>query len=125
MSDFRDAQWTRDFEEALAMLNGALPRQLLLPPPAPARPTLTPFSVPVIPTEHDPDSRADLLNRIRVVRMPRPGLRLVYLDGAMVGRIAKSPYQIGWLASCTRSTLYWSIADAVCALVEDMIEASR
>lgn len=124
-SDWRDARWRADYAAALKELT-APPTRLLLPLP-PARPTfkpsrvLTPFSVPVIDNPSDPDSRADVLSRIRILKTPKPGLRVVLFDGAMVGKIAQSPYGPGWLADCTRSRMFWSMDDAALALVEAVL----
>lgn len=47
-------------------------------------------------------SRAELLSRVTVRKAKTPGLREVFLDGVLVGRIAQNPFGPGWLASCVR-----------------------
>jgi len=114
-------QYRADYEEALRMLNGGLPRQLLLPAPSrPPAPPLHPFTLPVVEHDFNPDSRDDVLSLVRIVKTPKPGLRAVLYDGVLVGKIARNPYGVGWMASCTRSLLYWSAEDAALALVEDV-----
>jgi len=125
--DFRDSQWQADYRAALAMLMGK--PQLLLPAPRPEvydsdNPydvvplQLTPYSVPVESHPYNPDSRADVLSRIRILKTPKPGLRLVLFDGVLVGKIAQSPYGPGWLADCTRARIFWSQDDAALALID-------
>jgi hypothetical protein len=117
-------QYRADYEAALRMLNGK--PQLLLPSPAASdaqwirdKMPLTPFNVPQVNHEADPDSRADVLSRIRILKTPKPGLRIVLFDGALVGKIAQSPYGPGWLADCTRARIFWSQDDAALALVDE------
>jgi hypothetical protein len=102
------------------------PSRFLLPSPAASdaqwirdKMPLFPHSVPVVEHEHNPDSRADLLSRIRIIKTPKPGLRVVLYDGTLVGKIAQSPYGPGWLSSSTRARIFWSQDDAALALVED------
>jgi len=64
-------------------------------------------------------SRAELLSRVTVKKASTPGLREVFLDGVLVGRILANPFGMGWLASCVRYRCWWSIDDAALALVED------
>ncbi len=62
-------------------------------------------------------SRAQLLSRVTVKKAKTPGLREVYLDGVLVGRIMANPFGMGWAASCVRYRAFWSISDACLALV--------
>ena len=125
-----DATYRADYFRALAELNGK--PQLLLPSPAASdaqwmrdKMPLHPFAVPAVHHEPDPDSRADVLSRIRVVKTVQHGIRDVLLDGAKIGRIAAFPWGPGWFASSTRSRVFWSMEDAALALVDDAVEASR
>jgi len=100
-------------------LKGEPSRFLLLPAPAPRPPVLTPFSVPTAEHAFNPECRTDVLDRIAVRKTTRPGVREVLFDGVQVGRIARNIYGVGWVASCSRKLLFWSISDAALALVED------
>lgn len=93
-------------------------RFLLLSAPVPRPPVLTPFSIPVLDSVSDPDNRADVLARIRILKTVKPGLRVVLLDGVLVGKIAQCPWGPGWMASSTRSRVFWSMDDAALALIE-------
>ena len=79
--------------------------------------SLIPYNCPVILHAADPDSRSDLLARIRIVKTVEPGIRDVLLDGAKVGRIAACPWGPGWMASSTRARIFWSMDDAALAVV--------
>ncbi len=74
------------------------------------------MAVPILMREV---SRAQLLSRVTVKKAKAPDLREVYLDGALVGRIAANPFGLGWLASCVRYRAFWSIDDAALAIVAD------
>jgi len=127
MSDWRDAQWDRDFKAALDEMT-APPRRLMLPALEVAFeevPRFTPqtvgqFSVPVQEHTFDPECREDVLALVRIQKTVKPGLRSVFYDGVLIGKIGKNPYGVGWVASSSRKTLYWSAQDAALALVEDV-----
>jgi hypothetical protein len=132
-SDWRDDKWHADFAAALNELTTPTRKLLpfqprreiydednpydVVPLPLPPLP-LQPFSVPVV--RHEPTTgRSDVLDRITVRKTAKPGLREVLFEGALVGKIAKNTYGLGWVASCSRSMLFWSIQEAALALVQD------
>jgi hypothetical protein len=100
-ADFRDAQWQRDYEEALRMLNGGAVSRGLLPAPPVLKP-LASFNVrqeaeqlgPVDPTLYESGAalREALLARTTIRRTERPGVKEVRYYGELIGRIAKNPY---------------------------------
>ena len=106
----------RAIDRVERLLEGRPLRYMLAPVPwTPS--ALTPFSCPVVLHASDPDSRSDLLARIRIVKTVEPGIRDVLLDGAKVGRIAACPWGPGWMASSTRARVFWSMDDAALAVV--------
>ena len=80
---------------------------------------LTPFSVAVMRHPVDRDRRADVLARITIQKTVQPTVRAVFYGSVLIGRIARYPYSLGWLASCARSRVFWSIEEAALALVDD------
>jgi hypothetical protein len=128
MSDnWRDQQWNRDYLSALKELTGPAPRLMLpvleVPFTVHDRMKVQPMhdcNVPTVEHDFNPESREDVLGLVRIVKTPKPGMRAVFYDGVLIGKIGKNPYGLGWVASCTRSTLYWSQQDAALALVEDV-----
>ena len=66
----------------------------------------------------DPERLADVMARVSIRRTVKPEVRNVLFDGESVGRIGRCPFGPGWLASCSRSRLYWNRQDAVLALIE-------
>ncbi len=96
------------------MLGGASPRLLL---PAPTRPTLFPFSVPVpepvdITTLEGYALRSAILLRMSVRKTPNPALREIMFDNQVVGKAARSPYTpLIWVSSLDRRTPFYSLTD--------------
>jgi hypothetical protein len=125
-TDWRDARWNADFEKALKELTAPPQRKLLsvldvafeeVPRFTPQE--VSPFSVPVEEHTFDAECREDVLSLVRITKTVKPGLRAVFYDGVLIGKVGKNPYGLGWVASCTRKQLYWSVQDAALALVED------
>ena len=79
---------------------------------------LNPFNVPRTRHPFDPERLADVMARVSIRRTVKPEVRNVLFDGESVGRIGRCPFGPGWLASCSRSRLYWNRQDAVLALIE-------
>ncbi len=113
-----DAETVRRAIDRVERLLEGRPLRYALAPVQSVPAALMPFNCPVIVHPSDPDSRTDLLARIRILKTARPGLRVVLLDGALVGKIAASPWGPGWFADCTRARIFWSQNDAALALVE-------
>jgi hypothetical protein len=124
-TDWRDAKWNRDYAAALKDLT-ARPRRKLLPVFEAAFeevPRFTPrevgqFSVPLEEHTFDPECREDVLALVKIQKTVKPGLRAVFYDGVLVGKVGKNPYGLGWVASCSRGLLYWSVQDAALALID-------
>lgn len=124
-TDWRDARWQEDYQQALGELG--FPQHLLpvLEVAFQEVPQFTPqtmhqYNVPAVEHAFDPDCREDVLALVRIVKTPKPGLRTVFYDGVLIGKIGRNPWGVGWVASCSRGRLYWSAADAALALVEEM-----
>jgi hypothetical protein len=143
MSDFRDAQWVKDYEAALLELDGCA--RPMLPAPVP-RLLLTVLSAPryapmpmeahdvrtdrQVLGELDLDSlgpvelRCEILRRTVVRKTGNPNVREVRYLGEPVGQIARSPWVFNtWIASSDRRTPCSSIADASVVVVLDALRS--
>jgi hypothetical protein len=144
MSDWRDAQWQRDYNAAVEELNGRAPERKLLtilddpleatfaevPRYAPC--SQEPFNVrgerqvlgTIDPKDFDPVGyRQAILARTTTRRTATPGVREVRFLGQACGQVAKSPYQAFiWIASTNRRQPFSSLADAAVEVARTFIE---
>lgn len=116
MDNLSDSRYQADYQSAFRMLSGP-PSTWFGEPRASTCESIP--AIPVISHPFDGDRVFDVLSKLTFQRTSHPMIREAFFDGISIGKIARNPYGPGWVASCSRKIMYWSIKDAGLALYQE------
>lgn len=135
MNDFRsDPTWQKDFVDALAELDNKHPviepdlQLAIATHKADKRcPAFQPYCQPA--HQFSPDRLADVLARLTIERTVDPMIREVKFDNVKIGKVARSPWGIGWFSDAEKRIVYYRKEDAALrcyqAFREDMFSIEQ